>query len=143
MTYDMDTSPVKRRQSPKLWGMIPDEGRGVVFVVMVMLSTFQMISKVFSTALLAATNSLLLVLWIMIDMAAYLIYKICKKDLTYFVPLEGAVKHFAAFFTRIVVKILVDYTGLMMFRNPYGKTVLQIGLYLRRIIAIVYKFAIM
>ena len=97
----------------------------LVFLVMVMLATLQMVSKVFSTALLAATNSILLVLWILLDTAVFFIYKKLRRDLTYFVPLEGAVKYVTAFVARVVAKVLVDYTGLMIFRNPYGETELQ------------------
>ena len=40
----------------------------------------------------------------------------------YFVPgLRGGFKYIVAFLTRLGVKVIVDFTGIMLFRNPYGK----------------------
>ena len=58
MSYDQDTSVAKRRQSPKLYGYIPDQGRALVFFLMFMLSVLQLFAKVSSTALLLMTNPL-------------------------------------------------------------------------------------
>ena len=42
ISFDFDTSARKRRESPKLYGMVPDEGRGLIFFLMFLrrLSTF-------------------------------------------------------------------------------------------------------
>ena len=123
ISYDMDTSVKNRRQSPKLWGMIPDEGRGFVFFLIVMTATFQVVAKVFSTALLATTNASWLLLWLSGDMSLFFLYKICRSDLLYFTPGDGALKYITAFLERFVIKTLVDFTGLLIFRNPYGERI--------------------
>ncbi len=73
MTFDMDTSPEKRRTSPELWGMIPDQGRGLVFILMVLLSMWQVVAKVFSVALLATTSAIWLIVWLSSDLLLYML----------------------------------------------------------------------
>ena len=97
-TYDVDVSISNRRRSPKMFGMIPDEGRGFAFFLMVMLSTFQVVARAFSTALLAATNPRWLLLWMSSDMLLYFCYKAFRRDLVYYLPLEGILKYANTFF---------------------------------------------
>ena len=121
MSYDFDTSVSKRRNSPKMYGYLPDEGRGVVFVLMFLLSVLQLVAKVFSTALLALTNPLWLIIWVSGDLLFYLGYKLARRDFIYFTPFKGITKYIMSFMERMVGKVLVDYTGLMLLRGPYGK----------------------
>ena len=94
LSYDFDTEVIKRRRSPKQFGMVPDEGRGFVFFVMVLISTFQIGTKTFATALLAATNPIWLTIFITMETVAFYVYKLFMKDLIYYIPLEGAIKFF-------------------------------------------------
>ena len=93
IVYDLDTSVARRRMSPQLFGMIPDEGRGLVFILMVLLALFQTAAKVFSVALLASTNFKWLGLWLSVDVGIFIAYKIARRDLVHFIPgLKGALK---------------------------------------------------
>ena len=100
--------------------MIPDEGRGFVFCLMVMLSAFQVVEKAFSTALLAATNSMWLLFWLSADMLLFFVYKTLSQDLIHYMPLEGFVKYVSTFLFRLITKVLADYAGILSMRNPYG-----------------------
>ena len=120
ITYDQDVSVENRRRSPKLWGMIADEGRGRTFFLMVLISTFQLVAKVLSTALLATTNATWLVLWLSADLLLFFLYKIIRSDLFYYVPVEGVLLYVVAFSQRLLIKIVVDFTGIALMRNPYG-----------------------
>ena len=120
ITFDMDTSAEGRRMSPELWGMIPDEGRGLVFILMFLLGLCQVVAKVFSIALLATTNSLWLLTWLLLDLLVYLLYKAVRRDFVYYVPgLSGGSKYTIGFISRVLVKATVDMTGMMLLRNPY------------------------
>ena len=121
MSYDFDTSVSKRRNSPKMYGYLPDEGRGVVFVLMFLLSVLQLVAKVFSTALLALTNPLWLIIWVSGDHLFYLGYKLARNDYIWYVPVTGISMYIGTNVDRICGKLLVDYTGLMLLRGPYGK----------------------
>jgi hypothetical protein len=52
MWYDYDTSPKKRKESPRLYGATPDTGRGLFFFVLVTSCSLQGVAKSFSLALL-------------------------------------------------------------------------------------------
>jgi hypothetical protein len=121
--YDFDTSIARRRASPYLYGMVPNEGRGFVFFLMFVLSTLQMVSKVFSIALLSLTNSTWLVIWLVSDLALFFLYKMATGDFIHCTPgLSGGVKYSAAVLERLGSKVVVDFTGSMLHRNPFGKS---------------------
>jgi hypothetical protein len=112
--FDFDTSVKQRRTNPSCWGAIPDTGRGRVFCLIVLISAFQMTAKVFSIALLVTTSVVWLAAWLSLDMVVYLIYKMLRNDFVYFVPgTTGATKYIVAFVTRVLVKVVVDFTGLL------------------------------
>ena len=139
MSYDIDTSVMKRRQSPKLYGYIPGQGRALVFFLMFMLSLLQLLAKVFSTALLVMTNPLWLAIWLGADYALYIAYKIARRDFVYFVPMAGTLKYTLAFLGRIFVKMLVDFSGVLMMRGPYGKTIFHLRIRFRRRTADIHR----
>ena len=122
LSYDFDTSVAKRRVSPDMYGMVPDEGRGVVFLLMFLLATLQMVSKVFAVALLSLTNSTWLAIWLGSDIGMFFLYKVVRRDFVYCLRgLSGGVKYTLAFITRLGNKVIVDFTGVIFCRNPYGK----------------------
>jgi hypothetical protein len=56
MWYDYDTSPAKRKQSPRIAGAAPDTSRGPFFFVLVMHGALQVVAKSYSSALLLIAN---------------------------------------------------------------------------------------
>ena len=88
LSYDFDTSVYKRRDSPKMYGYIPEEGRFSVFSLIFFLSLLQVVMKVIATALLALTNVNWFLIWFASDAASFVFYKIARRDFVYFVPLE-------------------------------------------------------
>ena len=119
--FDYDTAVSKRRESPEVWGAIPDRHRGIVFALMVLMSTCQILSKVFSIALLAVTRASWLVIWLCADVLLFLVYKIARREFVYLYPpgVQGGMKYVTAFFARVLVKIIADVTGLLLLRGPY------------------------
>ena len=122
VSYDIDTSISKRRASPSMYGMVPDAGRGFVFLLMFLLATLQVVSKVFAVALLSLTSSTWLVIWLASDMCLFFLYKIARRDFVYCTPgVNGGVKYTVSVFARLAAKVIVDFTGMHHVRNPYGK----------------------
>ena len=67
-------------------------------------------------ALLAAVNSTLLVYFVGGELILYLAFKMARSDFYYFLRLEGPFGFFASFLTRVIVKVIVDFSGCLHFR---------------------------
>jgi hypothetical protein len=52
------------------------------------------------------------------DMAVYLAQKFARGDFHYWVPVDGVPGICISLFTRIIVKTITDYTGVIQFRHP-------------------------
>jgi len=124
IAYDMDTSPEKRKYFPAFYGVIPDQGRMSVLMVMVLMSFCQVAARALSLSLLfcMSTGSGTAVAWLSTEMAVYLLVKVVRQDLP--VPwriggLPSAVRIIIALVYRSVVKIFVDATGNLHFRHPF------------------------
>ena len=121
LSYDHDTSVVKRRETPSSWGMVPDQGRGFVFFLMFVLSTLQVVSKVFATALLALTNPRWLAIWFATDLGLFYSFKIATRDFVHYTRgFDGVMKYVLACFARLGEKIGADFCGLMVVRTADG-----------------------
>jgi hypothetical protein len=119
ISYDYDTNPRKRIVSPEMYGMVPDDGRVLSFIIMFTLSGLQIMSRCFSLALLYVTNPAWLMYYITVDFSIYFTQKLARNDFIYTLPLPLAPSIFISFFVRIITKVTVDFTGSFHFRNPY------------------------
>ena len=52
------------------------------------------------------------------DMGLYFLYKMLRQDAWHWVPLEGIASVFESVVVRGLVKVLVDFTGVLQFRAP-------------------------
>ena len=120
ITYDFDTNIPVRKRSAKLCGMIPDVGRGVVYLLMVLVTSFHLAAKLFSMALLASIAPAWLLIWMAADSSLFVLYKFARRDFVHCVPVEGWIKYPWALLLRVLMKFLTDFTGIMVTRNPYG-----------------------
>ena len=68
-------------------------------------------------ALLAMVGGQWVLVYLVSDMGLYLTYKILRRDLWHWIPLEGAASVFESVLERLVVKVLVDFTGVLQFRG--------------------------
>ena len=53
------------------------------------------------------------------ELLLYLAWKIFRGDFLYWVRLEGVFGVILSFFVRVIVKVVVDFTGCLQFRHPY------------------------
>ena len=86
---DMDTSPKKRRETLDFYGFVPPTGRGFIFVLMVVNSTSQFLAKIMAIALLGAVSKTWVVAYLVGDVCLFLLYKILRNDLLYWVPINN------------------------------------------------------
>jgi hypothetical protein len=112
-------SPQRRRDEPGFYGYIPDaaSSRTLIFGCMIINGALLLLARSVSTALLAVLGSQYVAAYYLSDMAMYFIYKALRRDLWHWVPLKGAIGVVETVIERIMVKILVDFTGVIQFRG--------------------------
>ena len=120
LSYDWDTDPRQRAESAEFYGYIPNRARyrAVVFVVMILFSSIMLLVRASVLALLGHVEASAAVLYVLTEMALYLLFKIARKDFYYWLPLEGLIEIFVSLLNRVMVKILVDFTSNAIFRHP-------------------------
>jgi hypothetical protein len=108
LVYDFDTDPTKRKCNPEFYGYIPDNRRALVFTLLFLYHTVWSLGKTFSMAVLAQTNWLWLMVYLLADHCGLILYKLARGDLIYWVPGWGWPMSLLA---RFVAKVIVDFTG--------------------------------
>jgi len=61
----------------------------------------------------------MLILFTVGETVLYLIYKIVRRDFWWWPQIEGNLKPVLAICTRVIVKVIVDFTGCFHFRHPF------------------------
>ncbi|GMI13543.1 hypothetical protein TrLO_g6791 [Triparma laevis f. longispina] len=121
ISYDFDINPTKRLRNPEFYGYISDDAslRAVCFILMMLNSALMLATRALAASLLVMTDSTYLLMAIFIDHALYMGQKFIRRDYTYWVPIEGILSLVFSFFCRFIVKLVVDFTGIVQFRHPY------------------------
>ena len=123
ISFDKDVDVLSRKIQPKFYGYIPDDhaARGRCFVLMTIMSTLHNLSRSVGCALLASSSSsgkLTLLYFVVGEIIVYVAYKVARSDFFYWVRAEGLLAFVLAFFERIVVKVVVDFSGCLHMRHP-------------------------
>ena len=122
ISFDKDVDLLGRKHQPKFYGYIHDDHakRGKCFFLMTLMNALHNLSRSVGCALLAASpsGSLTLLYFIIGEMTLYLLFKIGRQDFFYWVRVEGPLALLLAFFNRIVIKIIVDFSGCLQMRHP-------------------------
>ena len=110
LAYDFDTDAARRNHTPKFYGYIPDGSgkRIVAFALLFLYHSVWTFGKTFSMVLLAQTNSVWLVAFLLTDHCGFIFYKLVRGDLSYWVPGLGFP---LSALCRFAVKVVVDFTG--------------------------------
>ena len=86
---------------------------------MILISALHNLSRSVGYALLAATTGKAVAMYIIGgEMLLFLAWKLLRWDFLYWVKVEGALGVILSFFVRILVKVIVDFTGCLHFRHP-------------------------
>ena len=122
ISFDKDVDVLGRRKDPKFYGYIRDDHatRGRCFFLMTIMSALHNLSRSVGYALLAASSSgkMTLVYFVVGEITFFLVWKILRRDFFYWVRIEGPLAFLLAFLDRVVVKVIVDFSGCLHMRHP-------------------------
>jgi hypothetical protein len=120
ISYDWDTDPVRRENSPDFYGYIPAKAskRTVVFVSMMLFSAGMLLIRCMTIVLLGLMGGSWVFLYIGADLGLYILVKILRGDFWYWIPLGGILEIVSSIIIRVIVKIIVDFTSVAHFRHP-------------------------
>jgi hypothetical protein len=118
ISYDFDVDPSRRRQTPDYYGYMPDGlPRTLIFGCMVVNGALLLLSRSICAALLMLIGKRYMLWYFLGDMGIYLLQKIARGDFYYWLPLEGVLGFVVSVLMRLLVKVVVDYTGIVQFRG--------------------------
>jgi len=117
ISSSFDTSPLRRSETPQFYGYFPDDGRLIVTVCMIFMTTGHVLMKVIASALFFRLSSLWLMLYMAGDMGLFFLYKIARGDLKHWMVLPDAFSFFLTILNRVVTKTIADYTLIVQFRR--------------------------
>ena len=84
---------------------------------MIINGALLLLARSVSMALLSMVGGQWVLVYLVSDMGLYFVYKILRRDLWHWVPLQGAASVVESVLGRLVVKVLVDFTGVIQFRG--------------------------
>jgi len=120
IAFDLDTNPKKRSFSPAFYGYVPDgnKARLKVFLLMFLVKIAHVMSTSMGMTFLFTISPSSAYAYLAASMGAFLLYRACRGDLHYWVPLEGKTGWFVSVLARLNVKIIADFTACIHFRHP-------------------------
>ena len=121
MSFDLDLDVHHRRCEPRFYGYVPDDHatRGRCFMLMALMSALHNFSRSVGCALLAVSGGKTMVLlFVGGEMLLYLLWKVLRQDFLYWIRLDGFLGFTVSLVNRILVKIIVDFSGCIQFRHP-------------------------
>ena len=120
IAYDKDVDAQGRKNQPKFYGYIPDDHglRSRCFMLMTLISTCHNLSRSIGCALLLAASrgGGTMLYFVIGELLLYLAWKLARKDLLYWVQVEGAFGILVSLLSRVLVKVIVDFCGCLHFR---------------------------
>jgi len=122
IAFDSDVDAPHRKNQPKFYGYIPDDNslRGRCFILMTLMSASHNLSRSFGCALLATSEfDNLLLMFVGGELGLYLLLKILRQDFFYWPKMTGVTAVVGSLFSRLVTKIIADFSGCIHFRHPY------------------------
>ena len=120
ISYDWDTDPAKRENTPDFYGYIPAKAskRTVVFVSMLLYTAGMLLIRCTTIVLLGLMGGSWAFLYIGADLGLYMLVKILRGDFWYWLPLGGKLEIMTSFLFRVLIKIIVDFASMAHFRHP-------------------------
>jgi hypothetical protein len=121
ISFSADVDPKRRRITPEFYGYIKNDptSRTVTFLAMMSVSTSHVLAKTVASALVIAVNGSWLLYYLVVDMAAYLLLKMARRDLRHCLKLDGALSWIASVLYRFFGKIFLDFTGYFHARYSF------------------------
>lgn len=107
-------------KNPDFFGYIPSKARrrAVVFFCLMALSALLLLARAATVVLLGSISSSLAMTYILGDFGLYFLYKYLRGDFFYWLNISGPLELVISILVRTVVKVCVDFTGVVHFRHP-------------------------
>ena len=120
VSYDVDTEPQKRIESPGFYGYVPDDPRRrtVVFVSLLLLSAVMLLVRALVIVMLGLVSYSAALIFVGTDIGLFILVKVIRDDFTYWIPIYGCLGAAFSFIERIMVKVIVDFTNNVHLRSP-------------------------
>jgi hypothetical protein len=120
ISYDWDTDPALREETPAYYGYIPAKAskRTVVFVSMLLFTAGMLLIRCTTIVLLGLNGGSWAFLYLGADLGLYLLVKILRGDFWYWIPAGGNLEIVSSILIRVIVKVIVDFTSMVHFRHP-------------------------
>ena len=133
IAFDMDVDVLHRKNQTWMYGYIPDDHtkRGRCFLLMLTISAIHNLSRSMGAAMLASNeNKSLLPIFLVGEISLYLLYKFLRNDWRWWIPVQGWKQTASSLLSRVLVKIIVDFSGCLHFRHPFemGGAAFSLGL---------------
>jgi hypothetical protein len=119
LSFDYDTDPQKRRETPDFYGYVPDESgkRFLIIIVMTLNSSLLLLIRCFSAALLMSVKKSFFLWYLAGDMGFYLLQKAVRGDFHHWSPVDGLAGIGVTIIMRVMIKTITDFTGLIQTRG--------------------------
>ncbi|GMH87019.1 hypothetical protein TrVE_jg13484 [Triparma verrucosa] len=121
ISLDKDLDRESRFSAPDFYGYFPSgtKKRAKVCMLIFLISACQLTAKSLAYALGAVESPTIVLAFMIVDVVAFLLYKLARRDFDYWVPYYGCTGVILSFIVRIFMKTIVDFTGNFQGRHPY------------------------
>ena len=118
--FDYDLDPNRRLACPAFYGYIPNDSKkkNLVFFTTFLFTACHVSVRLLGIVVLAIVNPLLVTVFLGGDMLFFFLVKVLRKDLRYFMNVNGGFAWVITFGFRLIVKIMADFTAMVQLRNP-------------------------
>ena len=117
LSYDLDISPHMRKLNSAFYGYVKNVGRGKLFAQMFLWNTCQVLNKILASALFLVIHPNWFLVYVSGDMGLFFFQKLVKRDFIVWVPSHGVLTIVFSVIHRSIIKVLVDYTGIVHLRH--------------------------
>ena len=119
MCFDFDLDPERRIHTPNFYGYVPSNSgrRALVFYSMLFFTTSHIALRLLGVAFLALLSSRVTAAVLGGDVLLFLLLKLARNDLRYWLRLDGALSWIDSIAIRICTKIMVDFTVMVQLRR--------------------------
>ncbi|GMH64671.1 hypothetical protein TrST_g10104 [Triparma strigata] len=124
LSIDKDVNKLCRTLSPTIYGLVPLKSKqrtlSVCFLIF-LTAIIQLLTKVFAFALCYAVSRRILLIYLLVDFSLMFMFKILQGDFYVHTPIYGNPinRIFTSIVSRIVSKLVLDFTLSIVNRHPY------------------------
>ena len=121
ISWDMDTSPGKRKITPDFYGYVKNDptSRTLTFLAMFTVTSSHVLMKTIAASLVMCVSGTWLLIYIGGDMLLFLLLKIIRGDLRYWFNLPNGLSWFFSILIRMFAKVLTDFSLVLQSRHCF------------------------